>query len=332
MRGSRANCILDGYPLGFNCGNPTYWAAGSLPSGWHQTHEQQSPTTPYSLAEFQAGSFDPWGGPGFAKCAVLVGFEFERVFYKQMYSFGVKIMNLYMTFGGTNWGNLGHPGGYTSYDYAAPIRENLQVDQEKYSELKLQAHFLKVSPAYLTATVGNLSASAWTTNPALTVTPANNNNSAFYFVRHTQYNTLDSTNYQLRIPTTVFGTVTIPQINGTYLSLNGRDAKVHVSGYDIGGPTLIYSTAEIFTWQKYSDRTVLVVYGGPGETHELVLDVTGLEVLEGDVKSTTTKGYTLLNFQANSTRKVAKVGTGSTSIYVYMLGKYPLSFQIGDER
>jgi hypothetical protein len=249
-----------------------------------------------------------------------VNSEFERVFYKNLYSFGVTILNLYMTYGGTNWGNLGHPGGYTSYDYAAPIREDRQVDREKYSELKLQANFLKVSPAYLTASRGNASDVTWTTSSDLTVTPASGeNNSKFYFLRHSQYNSLASTSYKLNIPTTAFGNITVPQTNGTSLTLNGRDSKVHVSDYDIGGATLVYSTAEIFTWHKYEDKTVLIVYGGPGETHELVLAVTGLEMLEGDVKSMSTRGYTLLNFQADGTRKVAKIGVGSNFIYVYML-------------
>lgn len=232
------------------------------------------------------------------------------------------ILNLYMTYGGTNWGNLGHPGGYTSYDYAAPIAEDRQVNREKYSELKLQANFFKVSPAYLTAARGNASNSTWTTSSALSVTPATNESTKFYFVRHSKYNSLDSTSYKLTIPTTAFGNITIPQVNGTSLTLNGRDSKVHVSDYDIGGATLVYSTAEIFTWHKYEDKTVLVVYGGPGETHELVLAVTGLEVLEGDVQSIATRGYTLLNFKADGTRKVAKVGVGSNFIYVYMVGKF----------
>lgn len=272
--------------------------------------------------EFQSGSFDPWGGPGFDKCGVLVNAEFERVFYKNLYSFGVTILNLYMTYGGTNWGNLGHPGGYTSYDYAAPIREDRQVDREKYSELKLQANFLKVSPAYLTASRGDASTSAWTTSADLTVTPAFGQNSTkFYVVRHSKYNSLASTSYQLKISTTAFGNITVPQINGTSLTLNGRDSKVHVSDYSIGSATLVYSTAEVFTWHKYADKTVLVVYGGPGETHELALAVTGLEMLEGNVKSITTRGYTVLNFQADGTRKVAKVGVQSNFVYVYMLNR-----------
>jgi hypothetical protein len=310
----------DGYPLGFDCANPTTWPDGNLPTNWHQLHEQQSPTTPYSIVEFQSGSFDPWGGPGFDKCGVLVGAEFNRVFYKQLYSFGVTILNLYMTYGGTNWGNLGHPGGYTSYDYAAPIKEDRQVDREKYSELKLQANFLKVSPAYLTAARGNASNSTWTTSTDLSVTPATNEKTTFYFLRHSKYNSLESTTYKLHVTTSIFGNITVPQMNGTSLTLNGRDSKVHVSDYDIGGATLVYSTAEVFTWHKYDDKTVLVVYGGSGETHELALDVTGLEVVEGDVASTTAKGTTILNFKADGTRKIAKVGADSP-VYVYMLDR-----------
>ncbi|KAF1956364.1 beta-galactosidase precursor [Byssothecium circinans] len=312
----------DGYPLSFDCANPSNWPDGRLPLNWRQLHLQQSPSTPYSILEFQAGSFDPWGGPGFEKCATLAGPEFQRVFYKQLYSFGVTILNLYMTFGGTNWGNLGHPGGYTSYDYSAVIREDRRVDREKYSEQKLQANFFKVSPAYYTAERGNVSTTAFSTAKELAVTPAYGvNGTNLYFVRHNAYNSLASTSYKLTIPTTAFGNITIPQYNGTSLTLNGRDSKIHVSNYDIGGATLVYSTAEIFTWHKYEDKTVLVVYGGPGETHELTLAVTGLEVLEGEVKSISTRGYTLLNFQADGTRKVARVGVGAPFVYVYMLDR-----------
>ena len=62
----------------------------------------------------------------------------------------------------------------------------------------------------------------------------------------------------------------VPQLRGA-LTLSGRDSKWAVTDYDIGGSTILYSTAEIFTWQKFEDKTVVVVYGGPGELHELAL-------------------------------------------------------------
>jgi hypothetical protein len=52
----------DAYPLGFDCANPYKWPAGHLPTYFHDSHETQSPSTFFSLNEFQGGSFDPWGG------------------------------------------------------------------------------------------------------------------------------------------------------------------------------------------------------------------------------------------------------------------------------
>lgn len=72
--------------------------------------------------------------------------------------------------------------GYTSYDYGAPITEERLVWREKYSEMKLQAHFFHVSPAYLVADRFNSSLD-WTDNPAVTVTPATTNTTKFYIAR-----------------------------------------------------------------------------------------------------------------------------------------------------
>ena len=72
----------DGYPLGFDCANPYTWPDNALPTYYRTLHLQQSPSTPYSIVEFQGGSFDPWGGLGFAQCGELLNAEFERVFYK----------------------------------------------------------------------------------------------------------------------------------------------------------------------------------------------------------------------------------------------------------
>lgn len=237
----------DGYPLGFHCANPHNWPAGKLPTRWRKLHLKQSPNTPYSIIEFQGGSYDPWGGPGFDTCEILLNQEFERLFYKDVFGFGATILNRYMVYGGTNWGNLGHPRGYTSYDYAAVIREDRRVDREKYSEAKLLANFIQASPAYLSATPGSLTEDQYA--PAgLTVTPLKDNVSGtgFYVIRQSDYSSIATVNYTVKLPTKS-GVVTIPQMRG-HLSLHGRDSKIFVTDYDVGGITLLYSTAEIFTW------------------------------------------------------------------------------------
>jgi hypothetical protein len=78
----------DSYPLGFDCANPNNWPAGSIPTYFHDSHVRQSPSSPYTIPEFQGGGFDAWGGNGFEKCAVLLNSEFERVFYKNNFASG----------------------------------------------------------------------------------------------------------------------------------------------------------------------------------------------------------------------------------------------------
>ncbi|KIW38411.1 uncharacterized protein PV06_09377 [Exophiala oligosperma] len=300
----------DSYPLGFDCANPTVWPAGKLPTDYWQRHLRQSPTTPYSITEFQAGSFDPWGGPGFEKCGVLVGSDFERVFYKNDLSFGVKFLNLYMIFGGTNWGNLGHPGGYTSYDYAAPIAEGRQVDRDKYSQLKLIGNFVKVSPAYFDAVPLHNSTALYTDNEDLLVTPVKGNSSAttFYVVRHTNYTSQASTSYKLMLQTSA-GNLTVPQAGGV-LTLNGRDSKIHVTDYDVNGTKILYSTAEVFTWKDFGQKKVLLVYGGEGEHHEISISSTSTpSLVEGPQVGITMKNgsQAVVAWETTTQRRIVEV-------------------------
>ena len=43
----------DGYPLGFDCSNPTVWGDQQLVTDWYDVHMKQSPNTPYSIVEFR---------------------------------------------------------------------------------------------------------------------------------------------------------------------------------------------------------------------------------------------------------------------------------------
>ncbi|KAK2028439.1 family 35 glycosyl hydrolase [Colletotrichum zoysiae] len=310
----------DAYPLGFDCWNPTVWPANGLPADWLAINNKLAPTTPYTIVEFQGGGFQPWGGAGFEYCSALLNHEFERVLYKNNYAVGFTIFNIYMTWGGTNWGNLGHSDGYTSYDYGAQISEERLVNREKYSETKLQSNFLHVSPAYLVADRHN-SSLEWTNNDAVTVTPATTNSTKFYIARHTQYDSLESVSYKLKAKTAGYGELEVPQL-GDSLYLTRRDSKIHVSDYPVGDKNLVYCTAEIFTWKKYVNKTVLVVYGGAGEHHELAVegeevDVTDENVIEGsDVTVEQKDGYTVLGWAVSDKRKVIRV---HGSLYVYLL-------------
>lgn len=218
----------DNYPGGWNCSDPTNWTQSNLPTNFRQLHLEQSPNTPYTILEFQGGALDSWGGPGLDGCAALINSEFQRVFFKNNFANSITIFNVYMTYGGTNWGNLGQSGGYTSYDYGAAIREDRTLTREKYYEAKLIAQFMVSSPAYLEAKPGNLTSSSYASTSAITTTPIFGRPTNFYVVRHSNYTTLASTSYSFTVSTNVGGNVTIPQLGGT-LTLNGRDSKTHVS-------------------------------------------------------------------------------------------------------
>ncbi|KAK1146759.1 hypothetical protein N8T08_002520 [Aspergillus melleus] len=98
-----------------------------------------------------------------------------------------------------------------------------------------------------------------------------------------------------------------------------RDSKVIVADYDLGGLNLLYSTAEIFTWKKYDDRTVLVLYGAIGEAHEAALITDErLDTVEGEVITSSQGGDTLtFNWAPSKDRSVVKVG----KLVIYLLDR-----------
>ncbi|KAF1986085.1 glycoside hydrolase family 35 protein [Aulographum hederae CBS 113979] len=264
----------DFYPFGWGqppCSNPQNWTRSSLPYPAYLSllRNISLPTSPRSIVEFQGGAPDAWGGVGVEQCASLVNQDFERVFYKSSYSLHVTLFNIYMTYGGTNWGNIGHPLGYTSYDAGAAISEDRQLTREKYAELKLQGNFHRASPAYLTAQPNEDSKGIYTDSSVLLTTPLLGSKTNFYVVRHDDYQSTNLTRYSLRLSTKI-GNITIPQLGGSLL-LAGRDSKIHVTNFDIGGIDLLYSSAEIFTWKRTGNKSTLLLYGGMGETHEFAL-------------------------------------------------------------
>ena len=96
---------------------------------------------PFFFAEFQGGAFDPWGGPGYDRCRALTGPAFERMFYANNIENQFTAQNLYMTYGGTNWGWQADPNVvYTSYDYGAAFSEAAPADREGRRSSSSWAH------------------------------------------------------------------------------------------------------------------------------------------------------------------------------------------------
>ncbi|KAK0470339.1 glycoside hydrolase family 35 protein [Desarmillaria tabescens] len=241
----------DGYPLGFDCDKPEVWTELST-----------------------RGAFNYWSGPNYDNCYKLINEQFANVYYKNNYAAGTAIQNLYMTYGGTNWGNMHTHTIYSSYDYGAAIREDRTLTP-KIDELKLQSYFLHASPDYLLAgrigngTVG--SGTAYSDSADIYTThlhsPASGAN--FYFVRQLTNTKTTDTDFSLRVNTTIGNELSIPRANS--LTLAGRESKIIVTNYPFGSSTLIYSTAEVMTWATFDGVDTIIVYVLEGQYVEIAL-------------------------------------------------------------
>ncbi|KAI0821239.1 glycoside hydrolase family 35 protein [Irpex lacteus] len=268
--------LWDSYPQGFDCANPASWPEQSSAS-LVQAHQSIIPDVMWGSGEFQAGAFDPWGGSGYDKCFQLTNEQFANTAYKNLLAAQTTYVNLYMSYGGTNWGNLAEPTVYTSYDYGAPIREDRTLSP-KYSEIKLITNFLHASPDFLVAdiigngTVGN--GTAFASNAKIYTTAFGAPSGAhFYIIRQNSVTYTTPAEFTIQVNATG-GLVTVPQFGGN-ATLNARESQIIVAQYPFGSHKLSYSTAEVFTWTTIDGTDYLVLYAEKGHNIEAV--VTGVQ-------------------------------------------------------
>ena len=223
----------DSYPLGFNCadtsgfGNPPTFSA--------------EPNVPLMLPEFQGGSYDAWGGSGYANCYALTGPSFENVFYKSNLADGVTIQSNYMGVGGTNWGWLPAPFMYTSYDYGAAIQETGEIGtpsnpntipNSKYGENKLIGDFIQATPS-LTETVP-VTAPALDNSAVTAMARANpDDGTQFIYLRQADASSTATVTTHMALNTDQTGTYTYDDTNSA-LDYSGNWSHVMNQSYTGG--------------------------------------------------------------------------------------------------
>ncbi|HEX6468986.1 MAG TPA: beta-galactosidase [Streptosporangiaceae bacterium] len=234
----------DSYPQGFNCSTPDRWAGvGTLP--------RFRDDAPIFTPEFQGGSFDPWGGPGYDNCRTLTGPDFEKVFYKSNIAGGATLQNFYMTYGGTSWGWLADPSQvYTSYDYGAAIKEDRELTA-KYDETK-RLGYLTQSVAPLTKT-DPIAAQA-PTNAAVRVDGRANpdDNTHIYVVRHKDGTATTTDRTHIAVDLSARPTYTYDDPDGTLAYAGAGWSHVANQSYTGGD----YQNTESFSDQAGDSVTV----------------------------------------------------------------------------
>ena len=286
----------DTYPAGFDCNRTSFPAVSD-----YRFLRPGVGDRPFIWGEFQGGAFDPWGGPGYDRCRAMTGPAFERMFYDNNIENQFTVHNVYMAYGGTNWGWQADPNVvYTSYDYGAAFDEQRRLT-EKVPVLKQQGYLLaSVEDLREVDDVGQQAG----TDPAVRVWEKRNPDTGarFYFVRHQD-------------PTSAAPVSTTLTLDGhpATVPLTGRDFKILAANYAMARQHLVYSTSEIMTYVDLGDRDVALLHGRAGEPGETVLRYASrpsVEVVSGAVTSTWDDGDLRLSYVHNGLARVRVHGGG----------------------
>ncbi|MFD8500686.1 beta-galactosidase [Amycolatopsis sp. NPDC059657] len=266
---------VDDYPQAFNCADPGTW--GTWGEGVTRRLRDDAPVY---AAEYQSGAIDV-GAAGYEKCRELTGPDYMKVYYKSnIIGSGATMFGYYMLYGGTSWGWLPQPNDvYTSYDYGAAITESRGLTT-KYDEFKRQGYFM-TTVAPLTKTDAATAPRA--ADPAVFAQARANpdTRTQFVLVRHADRKASADLSTTLSW-STPDGDYEVP------VRVGGRDAKILVAGYDLGGQRLVWSNSEVLTHVTADGRDVAVLYGREGEQGSTVLRYASapeVRVLDGDVRS-----------------------------------------------
>ncbi|KAG8777856.1 hypothetical protein FRC15_011091 [Serendipita sp. 397] len=261
---------------------------------------------------------------------------------KGMYASGVGAVDLYgwdgypalfdcrhpdtwpeMNTGGTCWGNLGTESIYSSYDYGAALREDRTITP-KLGEIKLQSFFLHASPAYMTADrVGDGSQATGTaysdsSEVYTTVWHDSKSGTNFYVVRQTSNAKITKTEFTLRVNSTVLGNNVVVPSSGV-MALNGRESKVIVTDYSFGSSKLIFSTAEVLTWQTFDGIDYIYLYTNPTDSVEIVVQtssVSGGNSTQSGFTITNKQKYTVISGSANRSSSIAAISIGKAVVLI----------------
>ncbi|KAL4970271.1 glycoside hydrolase family 35 protein [Aspergillus stella-maris] len=235
---------------------------------YYDYFQEVQPTMPFFMPEFQGGSYNPWDGPE-GGCPEDTGADFANLFYRWNIASRSTAISLYMVFGGTNWGGIAAPVTATSYDYSAPISEDRSIGS-KYYETKLLALFTRAArDLTVTDRLGN--GTQYTSNAAVSATELRNpeTNAAFYVTNHEDTTVGTDELFRLHADTSQ-GPLTIPRHGGA-IRLNGHQSKIIVTDFSIGSETLLYSTAEVLTYEIFDGKPTLALWLPAGESGEFAI-------------------------------------------------------------
>lgn len=266
---------LDHYPSCWSCVLETCASVNGFPApfttfDYYTNFQETAPTHPSFLGEFQGGSYNPWGGPQ-GGCRENTGPEWANIYYRHNVGNKVTAVNIYMLFGGTNWGGLPFPEAITSYDYSAGIAETRML-WDKYSEMKLLGYFFRAAKGLVKIELTDNGTTDFATNNENVFAQGVRNvddDSRFYVVKNDNTTLTSRETFKLRMSTSV-GDVEAPQF-APDIVIDGRQAKILVTDFAAGDQHIFYSTSEVLAVSAHPSSTVMAFWVPTGESGEFYL-------------------------------------------------------------
>ncbi|WP_371651642.1 beta-galactosidase [Streptomyces mirabilis] len=308
---------FDGYPSPL--APPPDW--GYYGVGGTKGGSTASPETPGLLAEFGGGWFDPWGGvefdgKGYAESARTRDAAYERRFYLTNLANGIKVHNVYMTFGGTSWGWLPAPVVYTSYDYGAALDEARRptpklVPMHQLGQLLHSVPDLAKLDRAADIQVG---AKGRASGEAAGIT-------AYHLVNpdtKAHFHILRNDRADDVLATVPLAGVDVP----LPVPVPALDARLLATGLPLGRRTLRYSSAQPMLWLTAGRQDIAVFTGRKGEATRTAVECASkptVTVLEGKADHAYTSGALRVDAELGGLTRVLVEGGGTDAPFLLLL-------------
>ncbi len=216
--------------------------------------EEQQQDAPPIFTELQGGWFTGIGDSMVRQVNRLSADQINAL-TKYVIAQGIKGLNYYMIYGGTNFDYWAGKEKITSYDYTAPITECGGL-WEKYYAVKLIGDFLKYSNPYL-AKSHEISDGAISDNHALETILLSDGNVGFLFVRN-KTDELQNANIEIKMPAKNTSNVSV--------SIDSLDAYFLPIDLPIPGNGILqYSNIQLSAVTEYNGKPLLIAYDTPGK-------------------------------------------------------------------
>ncbi|MHA1729554.1 MAG: glycoside hydrolase family 35 protein [Promethearchaeota archaeon] len=283
-----------------------------------QNFDPPANENPVFIAELQGGWFNHWTvSYGYDEIYDFYGSSFQKVLLQSVAAQRASMMILYMFYGGTNYGAIGSPEVYTSYDYSASIRE-YGYYSNRLNHIRLFTSFIKsFSDSFSRTEPAVLKISCSSDNFLYKQRISPEDGTDYYFFRN--FNDKDVEEFSIALidkkkedGSFTEGTI-VPKL-GKH-KLEKRNGFIAIGNHKIKGFKIKFCSLPIVVKSPYLDGTLLIVIQNGGE---LLLEGTGYKT-EGYINSTEEEKFTRFSFVREGYDTVTS--TDNEKLYIVCLSE-----------